>query len=66
MANNVEFYEENTSSSLSRPRDTRTKLIKFIMGLGWAKNEKQANTTLIVIGVAAFALTIFVLISSSY
>lgn len=59
---NVEFNEEKY---ISRSYDNkRSMLINLVMKIG-AKNENQANLTLLVIGALMILLSIFIFIGNS-
>jgi len=58
----VQFEEQNFRDPRYMSVQNKTpKMVGFLLRMGWAKNDKQANYILIGISICAFALTFIVL-----
>lgn len=59
----VEFNEENSFDRSYAQKESHSStsvgLTAWIIKRGWAKNESQANTVMIIISIICFGLAIF-------
>jgi hypothetical protein len=60
--NNVQFTEEQQFSQGTDPfnQDKQSGMVKFVIKLGLAKNEKQANIVLVIVAVVILAIAAYV------
>jgi hypothetical protein len=57
---NVEFSEENYNQDTNFNTPKTPTMVKWIMKIGFIKNETQANILLLVIAIVFFALAIII------